>query len=112
MAGSKYYGTKGSYVYTDDQGNTWTVRLWSVIAQAGGFSAGIGGNGPWPFHQKNMRRMDGVDANGHRVRIPVATTANANWESAPNVTVNYLTGARTYTVTGFTGERKWIRYVA
>lgn len=109
---SRDYGAKSSYIYFDDQGNSYTVRLYAVIAAAGGFQAGIGAKGPWPYHQKNMRRMDCVDANGHKARIPINQTTNSDWESAVTKTVSYLTGSRTYSVTGFTGERKWVRYVA
>jgi hypothetical protein len=98
-------GARGKYVYIDDKGNNWEVFMFADQATAGGFAASPGGIPPWEYGRKNMRFMEGVTAQGQRVRLPVATTGGTVWETATQFTINYASGARTFNTTGFRGER-------
>lgn len=74
-AGDKF----GLFGYTDDTGRQWTVRLSAGIAAITAFPAWSGDLIPWPYKEKRLRHVTGVDATtGKGAELPCSTIAEAN----------------------------------
>jgi len=92
------------YGYTSDDGNTYSQKMSTAVAGAGGFGAEVDPNDtpPWPYHEKHLRHVWGVDSDGHRTRLPVSSPGNALYVSGGAFNLH----GRSYTVQGQIGEKR------
>ena len=92
------------YDYVSDDTTTYTVKMTSAVATAGGFTLQSDPLSQpfYPYGTKNMRHVWGKDGSGHRTRLPCAEPDNAKFVGGGTFTI----GARTYGVEGAVGEKR------
>ena len=91
--------------YDSDNGGKYTLKLSNTIANAAGFQ--IANNyfsllGPWPYHERDLRHVNGSTPGGKRTRIPCPSN------STPLYVIGgtYNLRGTVYTVLGAEGERR------
>lgn len=99
----------GTYIYEDDAGGQWSVKLTGQVAQAGGFqpvtAQTTGLKGPWTHHRRmrhvGLKRGTG-NAKVFRNRVPIAKLNDDHYKLT-NLAVT-LDG-QSWTITGRVGEK-------
>lgn len=96
-------GTRGNYQYDSDDGNTYTIRMFTALASASGLTSGMGANGRKPVgvsprHAWGSATISSVK---YRKKIPMSVAQRAAKHIGDSLTVD---GA-TFTITGFVGEK-------
>ncbi len=99
------------YTYTAEDGTLYNVKIDKAIGDnaAFGFTA-FNATQPNLGRGPHMRAVYGISPDGNRTKRPVGTSACDIWTGTAttfDVPVRGSATARTYTVTGKVGERKW-----
>jgi len=92
------------YHYESDNGNTYIVKLSTLIAEKGTFNEASSALElpAWPYNTKNMRHVTGVSDTGKRLRLPLASNADALYISGGSVSLH----GTTFKIEGAIGERR------
>lgn len=91
------------YNYISDDTTTYSIKMSDLDAGAGGFvqTAGTPTN-IWPYKAKNLRHVLGLDAAGHRTRLPIGSNANSLYTTGGTFSLR----GRTYQIEGIIGEKR------
>ena len=100
----KFYG------YSSDNGNTYSLKLSTLVATQGGFGSVVDPAAipPFPFGAKNVRHVWGRSGTGKRTRLPIATNSFSLFTGGGSFT---LAGG-SYEVEGCIGEARKLNSVA